>query len=130
MKANRMARRLARTLYRRCFVSGALDANRARRVGQRLASSDRRGSLSILAEFHRLLQLNHGRHVAVIESATALAGPVREEILADLSRVYGPRLHTAFAENPTLVGGVRIRVGSDVYDGSLRSRLAALAARL
>jgi F-type H+-transporting ATPase subunit delta len=130
MKANRKARRLARTLYRRCLVSGALDANRARRVGQRLASSGRRGSLSILAEFHRLLQLDHGRHAALIESATALAGPVRDQILADLSRVYGPRVHTAFTENPTLVGGVRIRVGTDVYDGSLQGRLAALEARL
>jgi F-type H+-transporting ATPase subunit delta len=130
MKANRKTRRLARTLYRLCVVGGALDANRARRVSRRLASSARRGSMPILAEFRRLVHLDHDRHAAVVESATPLAAPVRADILADLSRLYGPGLHTSFAENPTLVGGVRIKVGSDVYDGSLQGRLAALEARL
>jgi F-type H+-transporting ATPase subunit delta len=130
MKANKKARRLARTLYRLCVVRGALDANRARRVSRRLASSAGRGSLPILAEFRRLVHLDHDRHAAVVESATPLAAPVRADILADLSRLYGPGLHTSFSENPTLVGGVRIKVGSDVYDGSLQGRLAALEARL
>ncbi len=130
MKANSKTRRLARTLYRLCVVGGALDGNRARRVSRRLASSARRGSLPILAEFRRLVHLDHDRHAAVVESATPLAAPVRDDILADLSRLYGPGLHTSFLENPTLVGGVRIKVGSDVYDGSLRGRLAALEARL
>jgi F-type H+-transporting ATPase subunit delta len=83
-----------------------------------------------LAEFRRLVHLDHDRHAAVVESATPLAAPVRDDILADLSRLYGPGLHTSFLENPTLVGGVRIKVGSDVYDGSLQGRLAALEARL
>ena len=52
------------------------------------------------------------------------------DIQADLARVYGPGLNTSFALNLDLIGGVRIRVGSDVYDGSVRARLAALAARL
>jgi F-type H+-transporting ATPase subunit delta len=130
MKANSKARRRARTLYRLCVVGGALDGNRARRVSRRLGSSARRGSLPILAEFRRLVHLDHDRHAAVVESATPLAAPVRDGILADLSRLYGPGLHTSFLENPTLVGGVRIKVGSDVYDGSLQGRLAALEARL
>ena len=130
MKANRTARRLARTLYRLCIANGALDGDRARRISQRLASSGSRGSLPILAEFHRLVHLDHDRHSALVESATPLAASVRDEILADLSRVYGPWLHTSFTENPRLVGGVRIKVGSDVYDGSLQGRLAALQARL
>jgi F-type H+-transporting ATPase subunit delta len=130
MKANRKARRLARTLYRLCIVDDALDDRRARRVSRRLASSGGRGSLPILAEFHRLVHLDHDRHTALVESATPLAASVRDEILADLSRLYGPRLHTSFADNPLLVGGLRIKVGSDVYDDSIQSRLAALEARL
>jgi F-type H+-transporting ATPase subunit delta len=39
-------------------------------------------------------------------------------------------VHISFTESPALIGGMRIRVGSDVYDGSLQRRLAALAARL
>ena len=81
MKANSKERRLARTLYRLCVVAGALDGNRARRVSRRLASSARRGSLPILAEFRRLVHLDHDRHAAVVESATPLAAPVRDGIL-------------------------------------------------
>jgi F-type H+-transporting ATPase subunit delta len=40
--------------------------------------------------------------------------------------VYGPRLVTTFAESPALIGGMRIRVGSDVYDGSVKAGLTAL----
>jgi F-type H+-transporting ATPase subunit delta len=43
---------------------------------------------------------------------------------------YGGGFKTLFSENPALIGGMRIKVGSDVYDGSLRTKLAALAARL
>jgi F-type H+-transporting ATPase subunit delta len=40
---------------------------------------------------------------------------------------YGPGLTTSFVENPELIGGMRIQVGCDVYDGSVRARLEALA---
>jgi F-type H+-transporting ATPase subunit delta len=47
-------------------------------------------------------------------------------IEAGLKRRYGPGLSTAFAHRPALIGGMRIQVGSDVYDGSVRAGLAAL----
>ena len=130
MRTNRKAARVARTLYRLCVVNGTIDDGRARRVSRRLAASGRRGSLPILAAFRRFVSLDHDRHTACVESATPLEPSARDEIRADLLRVYGPGLHTSFVENAGLIGGVRIKVGSDVYDGSLRSRLAALEARL
>ena len=42
-------------------------------------------------------------------------------------RAHGPALQTSFVENPALLGGLRIKVGSDVYDGSVRARLQAIA---
>ena len=54
---------------------------------------------------------------------------IRADLQAGLARVYGPGLNTAFTHSPELIGGMRIQVGSDVYDGSVRGRLAALAAR-
>ena len=55
---------------------------------------------------------------------------MRETVQAGLARIYGRGLETSFGENPELIGGLRIKVGSDVYDGTVRARLAALAARL
>jgi F-type H+-transporting ATPase subunit delta len=47
-----------------------------------------------------------------------------------VARRYGAGLQPSFEVDPALIGGLRIRVGSDVYDGSLRARLAALQTRL
>jgi len=120
----------ARKLFRLCVVDGVVDETRARQVARRLAASKRRGSAALLWDFQRLVRLDHDRHTAVVESATPLTASLREQISADLARIHGPGLHASFAQNPALIGGMRIKVGSDVYDGTLRARLAALAARL
>ena len=69
-------------------------------------------------------------HVRVLDLSRIMAGPWAGQILADLVRIYGSGLDTSFDENPALIGGMRIRVGSDVYDDSVRARLASIEARL
>jgi F-type H+-transporting ATPase subunit delta len=130
MKAKRRTKRAARALYRLCLVNGAMDEGRARTVAQRLATSRRRGALPILSSFQRLVRLDRDRHTALVESAAPLEDGIRERFNAGLARAYGSELQASFTENPALIGGIRIKVGSDVYDGSVRARLAALAARL
>jgi F-type H+-transporting ATPase subunit delta len=130
MKANRRVIRTARELFRLCLVNGVLDEGRVRQVVQRIVTSRRRGSLPILSTFQRLVRLDRDRHTAVVESAMPLVGTLREGIQAGLTRAYGPGLEASFEQNPALIGGMRIKVGSDVYDGSVRARLAALEARL
>ncbi|HET7221163.1 MAG TPA: F0F1 ATP synthase subunit delta [Vicinamibacterales bacterium] len=130
MKETRKAKRAARRLYRACLVDGVLDGGRVRQVAQQLAASGRRGALPILASLQRLVRLDHDRHTALVESATPLAATLQQGVRERLTRVYGPGLDASFAENPDLIGGMRIKVGSDVYDGSVRARLADLQARL
>jgi len=129
MKANKKVARASRELFRFCVVDGALDEGRVRRVATHIASSRQRGTLAILSDFRRRVRLEHDRHTALVESAAPLPGPVREHIEADLARAYGSGLDTSFTSNPALIGGIRIKVGSDVYDGSVRARLAALERR-
>jgi F-type H+-transporting ATPase subunit delta len=130
MKANKKVKRAARQLFRLCLVNGVMDEGRARQVAERVAASGQRGALAILSDFKRLVRLESDRQTAVVESATPLVPAMREGIQAGLTRVYGPGLETTFAEDPALIGGMRIKVGSDVYDDSVRARLAALEARL
>ena len=130
MKANRRIKRAARQLFRFCLVDGLLDRGRVRQVAQSVATSARRGALPILSEFLRLVRLDSDRHTVLVESATPLEASMREAVAAGLARVYGPGLDASFEQNPALIGGMRIKVGSDVYDESVRARLAALAARL
>jgi F-type H+-transporting ATPase subunit delta len=130
MQSNRRVKRAARQLFRLCLRDGVLDAARVRLVAERLSTSRRRGALPVLTSFQRLVRLETGRHTAVVESATPLADSVRAQIADGLARTYGHDLETAFRDNPTLIAGVRIKVASDVYDGSVRARLNALEARL
>ncbi len=126
MKISKRAKREAKQLFRLCLANGLLDENRVRRVVQHLLAAGRRNCPAILAHFERLLKLDLARHTATIESATPLPGDLQAAIEAGLTRRYGPGLATAFAHRPALIGGVRIQVGSDVYDGSVRAGLAAL----
>ncbi len=130
MRANRKVKRAARQLFRLCLVAGRLDEGRVRQVAAGVATSKRRGALPILSDFRRLVRLDSDRHTAVVESATPLAADMRDGIEAGLARVYGSGLAASFEENPALIGGMRIKVGSDVYDDSVRARLAALESRL
>ena len=124
------ARRAARRLFRLCVVDGALDERRTRRVSQRLARSGRRRALAVLTGFARLVRLEQHRRTAVVESAVPLPIDVRNDIRDILRRQYGPRVEAVYAHDPALIGGLRIQVGSNVYDGTVRGRLAALRARL
>jgi F-type H+-transporting ATPase subunit delta len=130
MKTSRKARRTARKLYRLCQVDGRLDPGRVRLAVERIAGSGRRGSLGILHDLLRLVRLDRDRHRAVVETAAGLPDDMRRDVAASLDRAYGQGLETSFALNPDLIGGMRVRVGSDVYDGSVRAKLAALQARL
>ncbi len=126
MKTIKQTRREARRLFRLCVVKGALNEERVRHVVQSAIETKRRGSLALLSQFLYLVRLDRARHTAEIESAAPLPAEVQASIQAGLSRAYGPGITASYALNPALIGGTRIKVGSDVYDGSVRARLTAL----
>ncbi len=126
MKVNRQTRRDARKLYRFCLENNELDSARAREVARQITASKHRGRVALLWEFHRLVRLESGRRTAEIASAVPLESDLREHITDDLQHLYGLRLQMRFVEKPELIGGVRVLVGSDVYDDSVRYRLAQL----
>src|SRR4051812_27019545 len=126
MKTIKQIKREAKHLFRMCFVNGSLDEGRARRMVERVLGSRRRGYLALANQFGRLVRLESLRHMAEVESAWPLPPDLRAGVQASLARIYGPDLQTSFAENPSLIGGMRIRVGSDLYDGSVRAGLAVL----
>jgi F-type H+-transporting ATPase subunit delta len=53
-----------------------------------------------------------------------------KQLTASLRAKYGKDLSTEFKVSPELLGGLRIKVGSDVIDGSVRERLHRLEAEL
>ena len=128
MKISKQARRGAKELFRSCQVNGLLDENRARQVVQQVIARKPRGYVAILSHFQRLVKLDLARRTANVDSAIDLPADLRSGIQANLLRKYGPGLNISFARKPALVGGLRVQVGSDVYDGSIQARLASLEA--
>lgn len=126
MKVSKQARRDAKQLFRQCLVDGLLDESRARQVVQQVITRKPRGYVAILSHFQRLVKLDIARRTARVESATVLTENLRAGVQSNLARRYGSGLNVSFDQNPALVGGLRVQVGSDVYDGTIRARLATL----
>ena len=126
MKITKQARRDAKRLFKSCTVSGLLEAGRVRQAVSAVATRKPRGYAAILAQFERLVRLETERHTARIEAAAPLSPELQSALQASLTRRHGAGLQFEMASNPALLGGLRIKVGSNVYDGSVRARLAAL----
>ena len=127
MKISKQARRDAKDLLRAAQVNGVLDENKARQVVDEVLASKPRSYVAILTHFQRLVKLDIDRRSARVESFVALDDAAQAGVRAALTKRYGAGLSFTFAQNPALIGGMRIKVGSDVYDGSIQSRLAQLA---
>ena len=126
MKISKLAQREARQLFRSCQMNGLLDENRVRQTVALLMEKKPRGYVEILTRLHRLVKLDLEQHAARIESATALSADLQTEVTNRLRSIYGEGINFSFAENPALIGGLRIQVGSDLYDGSVKTRLEKL----
>jgi F-type H+-transporting ATPase subunit delta len=126
MKITRQINREAKVWFRWCLVNGQLDEDRVRQVAQAISEHKRRGYLALLSQFQRLVRLEWEAHTAEIASAVPLQDDMHDRVSADLQQLYGPGLRTRFVHRPALIGGMRVTVGSDVYDGSVQFRLAEL----
>jgi len=126
MNTLKQVKRNAKHLFRRCHSNGSLDDELVRQVVRQILTSRRRGYLALANEFERLIRLHQLQHTAEVESAAPLPSELRANVQANLVETYGPHLITSFKENSSLIGGMRIKVGSDVYDGSIKEGLAAL----
>lgn len=126
MMKTKQLEREAKQLFRWCMVGGMVDESRVRDAVRKLLGAKRRGRLTLLAYFRRLLRLERLRRTAEVASAASLPAALQASVLSNIERLYGPRISTSFVLNPALIGGMRVQVGSDVYDGSVRAGLAAL----
>jgi len=130
MKISKEARRSSRQLFRACLADGKLDETRVRLVLTQVAASKPRGYLAILTNFHRLVTFEVERSSAHVESAIELSAATRADLQASLTRKYSRPISLSFQTNPELLGGIRVKVGSDVWDGTVKARLEALKAQL
>jgi F-type H+-transporting ATPase subunit delta len=130
VKINKEIRQLSRNLVRDSYVDGALDRERISRIVRAVIERKPRNYIQLLENYQRLLRLELDKRRVTVESAVELDPEAGRQIVAGLEQNYGPGLTTEYSINPALLGGVRIRVGSDVWDSSVRNRLERLQQRL
>jgi len=130
MKINKEIRRLSREMLRASFTDGQLDPGRIASLVDSLIARKPRNCVAIVQNYRRLLRLELEKRRARIETASDIDRETSSKLIANLKQKYGNDLTAEFVVNPQLLGGMRIRVGSDVWDGTVRNRLERLQQQL
>jgi F-type H+-transporting ATPase subunit delta len=130
MKINKEIRRLSREMLRASFTDGQLDPGRIASLVDSLIARKPRNYIGVLKNYRRLLRIEVEKRRARIETASEVDRETGSTLVANLKKKYGSDLATEFVVNPQLLGGMRIRVGSNVWDGSVRNRLERLQQQL
>lgn len=85
---------------------------------------------TIVEEFESLVVRRSQYMLAHVRSAVALTSAESKQLEKNLARRFGKDLEFEYEEDPSLIGGVIVRVGDEVIDGSLAGKLSALRERL
>jgi F-type H+-transporting ATPase subunit delta len=126
MKIDRQSRQVAKKYFLACRnADGSVNESSVREIVQLLVDQKPRNYLAILTHLYRLIELALDENTVRVESATPLADK-GASVFADLEQRYGPASRTVYEENPALLGGLRIRRGNNIWDGSLSGRLNRL----
>jgi len=104
---------------------GSVDEAKIRDLVSTLVEHKPRNYLAILTYLTRLIELALEENTVRIETATPLADK-GASVFAELERKYGKASRTVYEENPKLLGGLKIRRGNNIWDGSLSGRLDRL----
>ena len=130
MKVTKDARNLSRRLLRSSFSDGRLNESKVRTLVQSVLTEKPRHYVAALEAYQHLLRLEQAKRHATIESAAELDASTQASILSGLRHKYGADIEADFRVNRGLIGGLRIQLGSNVWDGSVQNRLDRLSATL
>jgi F-type H+-transporting ATPase subunit delta len=92
-----------------------------------LISNDRIGHVvEVAAAYRSILQAQSGIRPAEIVTARELSADERSSLVVELAKLAGAIIDPTFKLDSTILGGTVVRIGSTVYDGSVRGRLDRL----
>ena len=126
MKISKSAQTAARRIFRMCAPDGVLDESKVRAVIAKIVADKPRDYRGILAGLARLVRREEDRSRVLVESARFLDPATEQRVRDSLTAQYGQGLNFEFRTNPDLMGGMKVRVGDDVIDGSVASRIKRL----
>lgn len=124
---NKQVQQLARQLFKMSVIDGELSVDRVTGVLQYVEKHRPAHSLALLKVYQRLVAAEIARGQAVVEHAGAINDSILAGITAVMTARYRRRVASVSRRNDSLLAGLRVRVGDDVFESSVASQLAQLA---
>ena len=123
MKVTKDAATAGKRLFRLCSTGGRLNEDKLRTVMKALVERKPRNYQGILVTLQRQVRLDLAQRHVIVESAKQLDEATGQSIANKMISQHGDGLTFEYKINPALLGGIRIRKGDDVWDGSVKGRL-------
>ncbi|WP_369249215.1 F0F1 ATP synthase subunit delta [Streptomyces sp. R41] len=127
---DRAAGKAAKSELLHSLLGGRANATTERLV-TRLVTAPRGRSLEAgLESLSKLAAERRNRMVAVVTTAVALSDGQKQRLGAALAKLYGRQMHLNLDVDPEVLGGIRVRVGDEVINGSIADRLEDASRRM
>lgn len=123
----KIAQQLARQLFKLSLADGAVSAERVAGVLAYIEKHRPANPLMVLRAYQRRIAAEVAKSQAVVEHAGAVDGAMLAAIAAAMTRKYGRAVTAAAKPSPSLLAGLRVHVGDDIYESSVAAQLASLA---
>ena len=118
---------LAKNLVELSREDGVVTEPRVSEVLKGLKQAELRRKLLVLKTYLYYIRRAVAEQTAVVSTPVALSPEALSAIESNYSKVYDRRISAVTKDDPSLIAGVRIRVGDDVYDASVAGRLKRFA---
>ena len=128
MAANKQTKLLAKRLFRLSFAHGQLSAEQVAGVLGYIEKSAPRHPLTLLKLYHRAVATEFAKSRALVEHAGPVSDATLQLIGQAMTRKYQRPVTASGRPSPQLLAGLRIRVGSDLYESTVAGQLATLSA--
>jgi F-type H+-transporting ATPase subunit delta len=127
MRADKKTKLLAKQLFKLSLVNGAVSPEQVTGVLGYIEKHAPRQSLALLQLYHRAISTELAKASAVVEHAGPVSDAALQSIAAAMTRKYSRPVTASAKANPKLLAGLRVRVGSDVYESTVSGQLANLS---
>ena len=127
MAVDKQTKLLAKQLFKLSLVNGVVSPEQVAGVLGWVEKHSPRRPVALLKAYHHRIALELAKSRAEIEHAGPVSDATLKSIEAAMTRKYGRTVTASAKSNPKLLAGLRVRVGSDVYESSVAGQLASLS---
>lgn len=127
MAASKQTKLLAKQLFKLSVVNGVVSPEQVAGVLGWVEKTQPTQSLALLKAYQHRIAIELAKSRAVVEHAGPVSDATLKQIEAAMTKRYSRTVSAVAQPAPSLLAGLRVRVGSDVYESSVAGQLATLS---